>query len=524
MARTKEIKKRNLAAIILFGLIFSLSYIWQAIVPVGSEAPDEGQHIQVIYFLKNNQRIPVFDQEKAVFKTFFFKIIDDRHYGGVYYPMTYNSPLSYLPYIPLAQNNTDLGGKGVVLPMRLISGLFTGLFAVFLFLALFNLNQRKLFSALGLALFISLIPQVIYTSAYVNIEPIALFLSALSLYFLSLIFLQSKPKNYLYLGISLGLLALCKANYLIVVLYLGIIALALLLHSATAARQKTINFVLISAPIIALNSWWWIRNIRLYRDPIIINHISSTISNASPSWFLTASEAGASFFGIFRFVEFRQNTFFGFYAYFGAMSIPLPTFVYQIFYISLIVTVLVGLYFIIKKNRRDLPPFLFSIFIILLGFALFINKNLTDFSPQGRHLFPLLIPLSVILILALKNWPGKLKKYFLSAIVVLSFIANFFALLYLVSGYYITGRGWMIEPFWQEKIAWVFTFSTNRADKIVSDFTFHNFTLGNYKKLYSAVYFGNPAYSIYLLAIFALSFLIFTVVILRVLFLNRSKG
>ena len=50
----------------LFGLVFSLSYIWQAIVPVGSEAPDEGQHIQVIYFLKNNQRIPVFDQDRKV--------------------------------------------------------------------------------------------------------------------------------------------------------------------------------------------------------------------------------------------------------------------------------------------------------------------------------------------------------------------------------------------------------------------------------------------------------------------------
>ena len=33
-------------------------------MPVGSEAPDEGQHIQMIYFLKNNRRIPVFDREK----------------------------------------------------------------------------------------------------------------------------------------------------------------------------------------------------------------------------------------------------------------------------------------------------------------------------------------------------------------------------------------------------------------------------------------------------------------------------
>jgi len=490
----------------LFVLIFSFSYVWQAIVPVGSEAPDEGQHIQMIYFLKNNRRIPVFDREKDIFKTFFFKT---GLYGGVYYSMAYNSPLSYLPFVPFAQGKTDSGGKTVVLPLRLISGLFIGLFSVFLFLALFNFNRRKFFSALGVSLFISLIPQLIFTSAYVNIEPIALFLSALSLYFLSLIFLYAKPLDYLFFGISLGFLALCKANYLIVVCYLGVIALWQLLRAAAPVRQKIINIVLIGLPIFALNYWWWVRNIKLYHDPIIINHISAMIRNTSPDWFITPAKAGVNFFTIFNFMEASRSIFSGFYAYFGALKILLPLFFYYAFYIALIVIVLVGLRFIIKKNRRDLLLFLFSIFIILLDFSIFINKNLTDFSPQGRHLFPLLIPLSVMIILSLKNWPEKPRKYFLSSLIVVGFVANFFSVLYLVRDYFISGKAWAIQTDW--------------ANKIAPDFSYHKLTLANYQKLYFAVYAGNPKYSIYLSLLFIVLFIFSFIMLARLLFANRNE-
>ena len=504
----------------LFVLIFSMSYIWQAIVPVGSEAPDEGQHIQMIYFLKNNRRIPVFDREKDIFKTFFFKT---GLYGGVYYSMAYNSPLSYLPFVPFAQGKTDSGGKTVVLPLRLISGLFIGLFSVFLFLALFNFNRRKFFSALGVSLFISLIPQLIFTSAYVNIEPIALFLSALSLYFLSLIFLQPKPANYLFLGISLGFLALCKANYLIVVCYLGVIALWQLFRAITTVRQKIINFMLIGLPIFALNYWWWVRNIKLYHDPLIINHISTPIKSSSPAWFITPSEAGVNFFNIFNFNNFNLYVFSGFYAYLGAVRILLPLFFYWAFYIALVVLALVGLWSIIRKNRRDLPLFLFSVFMIILDFAIFINKNLTDFSPQGRHLFPLLIPLALILILGLKNWPGKLKEYFLSSMVIINFVASLLGLFKIISGYFVTGLTWVIQTDWANKIAWVFTFSTDSANKIVPDFTFHKFTLENYQRLYLVVYNENPRYSIYFSLLCVILFIFSSIMLARLLFANRNE-
>jgi len=513
--------RRSLAAAFLFTAIFSLSYIWQAIIPVGSEAPDEGQHIQMVYFLKSHKRIPVFDQEKDIFSTFFF---NNGFFSSVYYSMAYNSPLSYLPYVPFAGSNIDSGGKTVVLPLRLVSGLFISFFSLFLFLSLYNFSGQKLFSALGLTLFISLIPQLVFTSAYVNIDPIALFLSALSLYFLSIIFSQAKQQNYLFFGIALGFLALCKANYLIIVLYLGLIALWQLSRATKSSRQKIINFVLVAAPILVLNLGWWIRNFKFFRDPIIINHILSSVKTNSPDWFITPAESGVNYFNIFHYNSFNNYVFDGFYAYLGSVRILLPSIFYWTFYVALIVLALIGLWFTIRKSRPDLLLTLFSLFIIFLDFIIFIRKNLVDFSPQGRHLFPLLIPIAVILILTLKNWPGKIQKYLLSSMIIASIFANVYALTYLIRGYFVTGTAWATTTDWANRIGSVFTFNTDPVNKLVPDFTFDNLTSSNYALIYSAIYADNPAYSIYFSALFAILLMASVIIILRILILARNES
>jgi len=185
---------------------------------------------------------------------------------------------------------------------------------------------------------------------------------------------------------------------------------------------------------------------------------------------------------------------------------------------------LTGLWFVIKKNRSDLSIFLFSLFIVFFDFFIFIRKNLVDFSPQGRHLFPLLIPIAVVLVLALKNWPGRIQKYLLSSMIVISLVANFYALLNFIGGYFITGLAWATTTDWANRIGSVFTFSTNPVNKIVPGFTFHEFTLSNYKKLYFAIYDGNPAYSIYLSAISAILLLVSVIMVLRILIINRNES
>lgn len=500
----QNIRQRNIIGVMLFVLMFSLSYIWQGIVPVGSEAPDEAEHIGMINFLTKHHRTPIFEGEEDIFKSILYK---KDNLCWVYFPMSYNSPLSYLPFLPLAKEQVNSKDKKGVLPLRFASGLLISFFCLFLFLAMFNLNDGKMFSTLGITLFISLIPQVVFTSSYINIDPIALFLSALGLYLLSIIIKTNQRLYYLFLGIALGLLALCKANYLVVVFYLGLIALWQLLKTSGSTRQKTINFLSISIPFLALNVWWWIRNIELYHDPIIINYISTMIKNIPVDWFLTPKEIGLNYLSIFSFMNFSGTVFYGFYAFLGGVKILLPLIFYYYFYTTLIIFLILGVWQLIKKNHSHLLLFLFSLLIILLDFIIFINKNLTDFSPQGRHLFPLLIPMSVMMIIAIKNWAGRIKRYFLSFIIAISLIANLYATLYIIGGYYINGTAWAVG---------------SAAGKTVPDFSFHNLFYDNYHKLFSVIYADAPAYTGWLSGV-AVIFLIFSLgFIIKVLIENLN--
>lgn len=425
MKLLKQPKFQVAAAIFL--LIFALGIIWSLSVPGNTEAPDESSHLNMISFLKTEKRIPIFNGEAKIVQT----VYDPKLPSGAYYSMAYNSPLSYLPYLGFYNDNAQDLQKVDLLSLRLVSSFFLALFSVFLFLCLDKIKPQKTSSALVVTLFTVLIPQVIFSAGYVNIEPFALFLATMSFY----LFLQYRQKQtilYIILfGVSLGLLGLSKSNYLVFLTYLGLLMIFDLIKTKSWSKLAK-NYLLIILIFILVNSWWWLRNYGLYGDPLILGYIKREIVDKAPAWLVTFRQQGYGVLSIFKVSDFRQYTFLGFFANLGGANIYLPLIFYWLFYL---INLVLFIFSLIKKDNR---VYIYSFLILSVTFILyFANKNLDDFSPQGRHLFPLLVPLSVVLFLGL----GELKK--LSAkivyVVLVSFglLSSMVGLLLTYTSYYV---------------------------------------------------------------------------------------
>jgi 4-amino-4-deoxy-L-arabinose transferase-like glycosyltransferase len=414
----------------IFLAIFSFGIIWSLIVPGNTQAPDESSHLNMIAFLKTEKRIPVFNHEDKIVTT----VYDHNLPSGAYYSMAYNSPLSYLPYLPIYQNQSHDLSKANLFSLRLVSSFFLALFALFLFLSLDKIQPRKLVSSLAVTLFITLVPQVIFSAGYINIEPIALFLTALSFYLYLRLRESGSWLRLILFGIILGFVGLTKSNYLLFVVYLAF----LMLYDLYAAKDRRLlvrNYLTVVASFLLINGWWWLRNYQLYGDPLILGYIKLEIIDKAPAWLITPRQQGYTVLTIFKNNDFWNYTFYGFFANLGGADIYFPVLFYWLFFLFNFTLILIA--FMRKRQRH----YIFILLIVSAAFLLyFANKNLDDFSPQGRHLFPLLVPLSVALFLGLSTLRGLYFKTTGILMVGFSLLASLTGLLLTCTSYYIQSK------------------------------------------------------------------------------------
>lgn len=468
-----RIYKPWLLTSLIFLLIFSFGLIWAILTPANDEAPDEAAHVNMVYFLKNHHRIPVFNHESGIVPTRY----DPRIPSGAYYSMAYNSPVNYLPYLPLAISAQENFRKPNVLYMRLTSVFFIALFGVFLFLSLRLIKPAEWRAALAISIFIVLIPQVVFSASYVNIEPWALFLSSASFYFLlrNIKLNQNRWFNYLFFGLSAGLLGLAKANYYILLFYFLLLILFDLLRSSSK-KMKIKSYLISALTFIVLNIWWWVRNIKLYNDPLIMNYIKNEIIGKAPSWLKTPALEGYNLATIFERPDFLKFTFLGFFANLGGASIFLPLWFYLFFFAALLILIVIAVKYLRRgQNTIFIWPFFLTLAVALIYFA---NKNLYDFSPQGRHLFPLLIPLSAVIFLGLASLKGVLQLISRVFLVLFSLIASIYSLWLLTDQYYVKGVAYS---------------NLSNSGKVLQDFLWRPINFGKYLNLLNYITRDNPA-------------------------------
>ena len=496
-------KKAALIPIVLFFLVFFFALVWASVIPPNNEAPDEAAHLEMIYFLKTHNRPPIFNSDPELPKLFF----DQKMLSGAYYSMAYNSPLNYLPFLPFLRSSSAENTKFNLLPARVVSATLVSLFGVFLFFGLVNLQPKSRNLAAMVALFFALIPQVIFSAGYINIEPLALFFSALSFFLLTRTVNNYSRVNYLYLGFSLGFLALCKANYLIIVAVFGLYTTYdLFFKQKKEKKEKVIALCFLALPFLLLNLWWWIRNFSLYHDPLIFSYIKNQIIKNAPDWFFPPFKNGYNLVTILFKPNFAKFAYLGFFANLGGANIFLPLVFYIVFFGFLFFAVASALYFSLIKNKKS---FLLAalVSILVVNLLIFANKNLYDFSPQGRHFFPMLPILALLVFFGLKNFKSNILPF---GAVIFALVSSVFGLFSLTNQYYVSGAAYAME---------------SNFGKVVEGFSWRFFSLSNYRNLLEYICLDNPnLFSTYFVLAYFLLFLSLAVFFLLIILRGTDGG
>lgn len=329
--------------------------------------------------------------------------------------------------IPLAEGNKNMiihtarerfPYRGAVLAVHLIRflsvlmGAATVLLTYLISLELFP-SHRNL--AIGAAAINAFNPMFIFISGSVSNDNLVAPLSSLAL-LLILRLRKGAPSRWMLmaLGSIIGLAAITKISAL------GLVPLAFLALGYLAFRQRSCSSflkgsILVSAPILILASWWYLRNWVLYRDPL---GLSVMVAIAGPR---LRRPGLAQLLGEFQ--GFRM----AYWGVFGGFNILAERWVYAFFDLlgllalaGLIIATIRGL---MRRGWERAPSlFLLGLWVAMLLIGLLRWTQMTRAS-SGRLLFPGISALSFFLALGLERLVGqRWRRYLLGSLILLMFL------------------------------------------------------------------------------------------------------
>lgn len=401
------------AIMILFAYI-SLSLVAIARIPADftksytQGAPDEGIHYRFnVKFIMENQRLPVSGRDDI--ET--YQACRDNQIGLVPCVYSYNI-FPAVSYIAAATSASLVSRAGLASPevgARFAALFFGVVFVCFAYGTALVLTKRRLFAA-TLTASIVFIPQFIFTTSYTNLDAHSLAISAILGF--ALIMFMLKPASLTrqaWLCIALfGLLPLAKANYF----SLGVGALILIIYAFINSHQNikhVLRFGVIAlASFLVFSAFWYIRNLVLYGDPIGQEYMLHTMAqyhalgNALP---LDLSSLNKLFQ-----LDFIGTLFKSFFVTFGLMSFFVEIHKYDALKIMLYACTALFVYIYITGARvkNDGKKIGLAVLVYLLVFiaslALIVYNSLHyDYQPQGRYMFPVLIPTLILVGYAIRK-------------------------------------------------------------------------------------------------------------------------
>jgi len=417
----------------LFILVLCLWAIWVAywswVLPYNM-APDECLHFKTAQFFQINRRLPIAGKEEITF------IKDDSCFGSTYLSTPF---LNYIIAAPFIQGGDWFGIERDYLAGRMSSVFFGVIFVFFLYGFLkkvFKDDRFLIFSALISIIFI---PQVTYIFSYLNQEAYSLAATSLLLFATYYFYLLpkkqlGKTRNYLFLGSAIALQFFAKTNFYLLLL---IPALVLLLKLRESKKLYLKNLTGLIVVILIISGWFFARNYFLYKDFLGVR----TYQLITRSYLGTRTyfQAGWNLYDILFKSPWLEETASSFYGRFGYMTITIDPVMQWIFRFFIFLGV-VGL----AKKVSEIKNFVlwFKNNIIYLSFLALIPINIAislwnslyfDFQNQGRYLFPILIPLMVLVnkgVFGLSKNKDS-QKTLAIGIVIGSILLNFWSFLYL---------------------------------------------------------------------------------------------
>lgn len=275
---------------------------------------------------------------------------------------------------------------------------------------LFSNQVAWLFVAL-----VSLLPQFVFISTYVNNDALAIFSTALIVYFWIM-----GQESYWNIKDCIGLaiaLSICALSYFNAY---GFILVSIILFFWSSINfnnepEKRINMwkksALITLIVFLFAGWWFIRNWVLYKDLFGIStsmHYAQlyAIDEYKPINRKTPYNLGYSVSYMLFQMNWLKDSYISFIGKFGYMSIPLKGWmywVYNLIFLSGLAGWLIKLKYMIREKMKVQDKQKKAFYVCLLLSAIIpvilsiYYSYCSDFQPQGRYLLPMLIPFMIFL-------------------------------------------------------------------------------------------------------------------------------
>jgi 4-amino-4-deoxy-L-arabinose transferase-like glycosyltransferase len=421
----------------IFSLIFLNLLLWNIFIPI-FELPSEQLYFGRMQYIAATQSLPD---------------MRTRPSGDLIYPDTY--PLLMVPIIallqpPAIQNQTTLKINQQTITLASLQRgtynrfvhpasekqfhwtnlewsvhlirFFTSIFSFISIILIFKTTQR-LFGATSylphaILLFTGFQPKFIHRSASIINIPLLLF--AFSLFFYWALTHKPSLKTSFLLGIATGLALITKVTGLNLILFFGLY----LLLFVTAWRQRLIYTLSFMGGTLVTGGWNLLRNFILYQDPLALNQAFRIAADLHPKSVIPLFGSWANYwFGVF------ETTFITFWDGFGWETIQFGRLIHYGL-LLLIIFSITG--FVKSKINKNL---LFLSLTLVIFTAAFIKVNTQFFTPQGKDFFPMILPISLVLVLGLNYWYRKLLpqlKFKPLPVAVSLFIFNLLILFFFV--------------------------------------------------------------------------------------------
>jgi 4-amino-4-deoxy-L-arabinose transferase-like glycosyltransferase len=433
----------------LFLYFAALAAFFAFVVPP-FEAPDEPGHLAYInYFAsrhaltdQNVKALAVFgegNQPPLYYAAASLVSRLARHDGIVKFVLRDNKKHSqagggdsFVPryYHPGEQTFAAPSGRAAFYLLRLFSVWLAllNLYFIYKIAGLFFNDETFRFLAAALA---AALPQFVYLSGMINNDNLSNLLAAICLFYVFKLFNgPTERKNYLWLGLCLGLGLLAKASLL--VLLPGLAAAFIYAGWKNGrARFVIVKYSLLCLAVAALLSgWWFIRNLLLYGD---------LLGRQAEMRALAHIVAHRPLFTLLFGTQFCFALFLSFVGAFGWLGVLLPDAAYC-FYGLLMVAAAAGVYLGLKRAAFAGPKIYLALFFIALNLCGVIGYNLTFVSMQGRLMFPTLSLIVIMLAYGLRGWLNGWSdvavKWALFALVLVLIIIDLASVCSTVGFYY----------------------------------------------------------------------------------------
>ena len=433
----KKFIKNNIFFLLISGFWLLWVTYWAWVLPYNM-APDECLHFKTAQFFQTHQGFPIADKDEITF-------IREPDCVGTTYIST-----PFLNYI-IASLSINLGNKFGIergyLAARMSSVFFGLIFVFFFYLFLRKMFEKNILLVFAILISTIFIPQVTYIFSYLNHEAYSLasssFLLFISFYFYTLPKEKlKKVQNFVFLGFAVSLQLFSKSNF-----YLLLLIPAIILPYGFWKDKKIYlkNLVVLVGLILILSGWFFLRNYLLYKDLLgVKTYQFITRSNFGTRTYV---QAGWNLYDVLFKSQWLEETASSFYGRFGYMTVeidPVMQWIFRFF-------VFLGIVGLIKKTLqikkfRSWPTekiffiakqqifFILFIFLIPINIAISLYNTLYfDFQNQGRYLFPVLMPLMILVNFGLFGLVKEKdsQKTLTIAIITGSLLLNFWSFLYL---------------------------------------------------------------------------------------------